>query len=106
MPCAGGESCLLPNLTPKQNETHGCRGGCGGRLHGTCGDVEDPAGEDNPLHHRICTPCASASILGKHKKAGATGGKQTPAKIRQRLSLAQKFELGSAAAAEAKFSNT
>ena len=88
MPCAGGELCPLPNLTPKDNEAHRCRGGCGGRLHGTCGEVEDPDDEDKLLR-RICLPCASAkklasvaSTFGKRKKGGATGGKQTPAKTR------------------------
>ena len=35
LPCAGGELCLLPNLTLKEYEASKDVGGCGGRLHGT-----------------------------------------------------------------------
>ena len=45
MPCAAGDLCQLPNeelIAPNGHECgHECRGGCGGRLHGLCGEVED-----------------------------------------------------------------
>ena len=40
MPYAAGELCLQHNHTPVDPHGHQCRGGCGGRLHGNCGDVE------------------------------------------------------------------
>ena len=60
MPCAGGDLCQLPNeelIAPNGHECgHECRGGCGGRLHGLCGEVEDSS--DTPTH-RICHTCIS-----------------------------------------------
>ena len=60
MPCAAGDLCQLPNeelIAPNGHECgHECRGGCGGRLHGLCGEVED--GSDTPTH-RICHTCIS-----------------------------------------------
>ena len=40
--CGRGTVCLIRDLTRKAPDGHQCRGGCGGRLHGTCGEVEDP----------------------------------------------------------------
>ena len=60
MPCAAGDLCQLPNeelIAPNGHECgHECRGGCGGRLHGLCGEVE--YGSDTPTH-RICHTCIS-----------------------------------------------
>ena len=60
MPCAAGDLCQLPNeelIAPNGHECgHECRGGCGGRLHGLCGELED--GSDTPTH-RICHTCIS-----------------------------------------------
>lgn len=60
MPCKDGELCKLPDVelvAPNGQECgHECRGGCGGRLHGLCGEVEDPDGNEN---HRICHTCFS-----------------------------------------------
>ena len=60
MPCAAGDLCQLPNeelIAPNGHECgHECRGGCGGRLHGLCGEVEE--GSDTPTH-RICHTCIS-----------------------------------------------
>ena len=64
MPCAARELCLVQNRTPQAPDGHLCRGVCGRRLHGLCGEVEDPD-SDEPMH-RICQTCAIA-------KATATG---------------------------------
>ena len=71
MPCAAGELCLNPDHTPVDPDGHQCRGRCGGRLHGCCGDVE---GEHEI--HRICPACvsskqASTAAAGKRKAQGA-----------------------------------
>ena len=71
MPYAAGELCLQHNHTPVDPHGHQCRGGCGGRLHGNCGDVE---GESEI--HRICPACvsskqASTAAAGKRKAQGA-----------------------------------
>ena len=57
MPCAAGEVCKLPDvelIAPDGRDCcgHECRGGCGDKLHGICGEVEDPDG-DSPTH-RVC----------------------------------------------------
>lgn len=90
MPCAAGELCLLQDETPSAPNGHECRGGCGGRLHGICGDI-DPEGADEQA--RICPKCvvdsqkkstaapsgaasagaASAARTGK-RKSSSTGG--------------------------------
>ena len=45
MPCAAGALCPIPGLTREPPNSHVRRGGCGGRLRGLCGEVEDPDGE-------------------------------------------------------------
>ena len=52
MPCAVGELCQIPDLMPEPHEGHGCRRGCGGRLHDICGDAEQEG--DSELQ-RICS---------------------------------------------------
>lgn len=113
MPCAAGELCMIPNLTPEPPDGHRCRGGCGGRLHGVCGQVvEENADSDNPLR-RICPTCSPepagsdddvsrTSMKGK-RKAGAKQRGQGPgqhhaqlndgSKSRTQLSLGQKLEM-------------
>ena len=49
MPCAAGELCLWQDSTPKEPDGYICRGGCGGRLYGNCGDV-DKEGDTLPPH--------------------------------------------------------
>ena len=82
---------------------HECRGGCGGKLYGICGEVEDLGG-DSPTH-RICHTCISNRNLSnpaKRKqgqgfvlprasknKSGASGAK----KPRKRLNLGGKLEV-------------
>ena len=103
MPYAAGELCLQHNHIPVDPHGHQCRGGCGGRLHGNCGDVE---GESEI--HRICPACvsskqASTAAAGKRKAQGAGsipkrtkagGGRQADRSApRTRLSLDQKMEL-------------
>ena len=46
MPCAAGALlCAIPGLTPEPLNGHAHRGGCGGLLHGFCGEMEDTDGE-------------------------------------------------------------
>ena len=59
MPCAAGELCTLKELTPVAPDGHPCRGGCGGRLHGLCGEPEQEGGSEI---HRICPRCADLSV--------------------------------------------
>ena len=40
MPCAACELFAVQELTLLALHGHLCRGGCGGRLHGTCGHME------------------------------------------------------------------
>ena len=65
MPCAAGELCKLADvelIVPNGRACgHECRGGCGGKLHGICGEVEDLDG-DSPTH-RICHTCISKRSL-------------------------------------------
>ena len=56
MLCAAGELCHLPARTPEPPDGHECRGGCGGRLHGCCGEIESEAGHE---YHRLCHTCSS-----------------------------------------------
>ena len=70
MSCAAGELCQLPNIeliAPNGRDCgHECRGGCGGKLHGTCGEVEDPDGDND--NHRICHTCISNRSLSNPAK--------------------------------------
>ena len=68
MPCAAGELCLIPDQSLGPNQGHGCRGGCGGRLHGLCGEQEE---EDGSELYRICPTCASKRFAGAASKAAA-----------------------------------
>ena len=63
MPCAAGELCTLPKPHARASSGIVCRGRCGGRLHGDCGEVEDPDG-NNPMHH-ICPACADVKSSTK-----------------------------------------
>ena len=72
MPCAAREQCLIQYPTPQAPDGHLCRGVCGGRLHGLCGEVEDP-GSDGPMH-RICQTCAIAKTT---PTGSSSGGKST-----------------------------
>ncbi|CAN0092626.1 unnamed protein product, partial [Scytosiphon promiscuus] len=44
--CADGELCKGLSKELHGNSGHPCRAGCGGRLHGICGEVEDPEGNE------------------------------------------------------------
>ena len=105
MPCAAGELCHLSTCTPKGPDGHQCQGGCGGRLHGISGEVEED-GESEM--NRICHTCLSSqqpatAATGKRKaqEAGcipkrtkAVGGKKADRSApRTRLSLDQKMEV-------------
>ena len=69
MPCAAGEHCVVPTLTPWAPYGHECPGGCGGQLHGVCGEVvevqeeEEEADGDNAgsSFHRVCPSCAATA---------------------------------------------
>ena len=61
---------------PEQNaaqDPHGhvCQGGCGGRLHGKCGNVFDDIET-----HNICRPCVTR--IGKRKATAADGAGAGP----------------------------
>ena len=103
MPCAAGDLCQLPNeelIAPNGHECgHECRGGCGGRLHGLCGEVED--GSDTPTHH-ICHTCISKrspSNSAKRKEGqgflqpDARKKKTQESESRKRLSFEEKLEI-------------
>ena len=70
VPCAAGELCNLADvelIAPNGRECgHECRGGCGDRLHGMCGEVED-TDSDNP-NNRICHTCISKRSLSNPAK--------------------------------------
>ena len=57
MPCAAGELCLIPDRTPQRPDGYECRGKCGGRLHGFCGEAGPDCG--NPMQ-RVCHDCLAA----------------------------------------------
>ncbi|CAN0298812.1 unnamed protein product, partial [Pylaiella littoralis] len=75
---------------------------CGGRLHGLCGEVEDPDGNDN---HRICHTCFSkrSNLSNAAKRKQEQGSllqqgaskKINPgaSKPRRRLDLGEKLEV-------------
>ena len=110
MPCAAGELCKLADvelIAPDGRACgHECRGGCGGKLHGICGEVEDPDG-DSPAH-RICHTCISKRSLSnpaKRKQGQGSQGFVLPGaatkksrasgatKPRKRLNLGEKLEV-------------
>lgn len=52
-----GDLCKLPDEALGSPEGHCCWGGCGGRLHCICGEVQDPDGDSDM--YRICNSCAT-----------------------------------------------
>ena len=88
MPCAAGELCLIPDQSLGPNQGHGCRGGCGGRLHGLCGEQEE---EDGSELYRICPTCCSKRFAGAASKAAA--GKR---KARENATSGSKRKKGGA----------
>ena len=72
MPCAAREQCLIQDRTPQAPDGLLYRGMCSGRLHGLCGEVEDPD-SDEPMH-RICQTCAIAKATAT---GSSSGGKST-----------------------------
>ena len=98
MPYVEGELCHVPATLPKPTEAHGCQGGCGGRLHSTCGSIAD----DSEMHH-ICSHCLAE---GEKRKAvappkrratappkGAGAGKSKARKTKKFLTFKQKVEV-------------
>ncbi|CAM9156605.1 unnamed protein product, partial [Laminaria digitata] len=83
MPCAAGELCRLQECTPEAPDGHECKGGCGGRLHGSCGEMEDEQQEGNELH-RICFACVNNA-----KQAAATSGAPNEAGAGKRKGTAE-----------------
>ena len=63
---------MIQDRTPQTPDGHLCRGVCGDRLHGLCGEVEDP-GSDEPMH-RVCQTCA---ITKATATGSSSGGKST-----------------------------
>ena len=51
------------------NGGHACRAGCGGRLHGICGEVEDPEG--NEKIGKVYDVSTSHQAPQRHKKNDA-----------------------------------
>ena len=98
MPSVEGELCHVPATSPKPTEAHGCQGGCGGRLHGTCGSIAD----DNEMH-RICSQCLAKrekrkAVAPPKRKAtappkGAGAGKSKARKTKKFLIFEQKVEV-------------
>ena len=118
MPCAAGEL-FGSSPHPQAPDGHECRGKCGGRLHGLCGEADPDC--DNPMQ-RVRHDCLAAKRssegkgkavkpqAGKHK-ASDTGGvgagpwknaksgtdntdkKQDKSAPRTRLSNAQKVDI-------------
>ena len=76
MPCAEGELCLQQDTAPQAPHGHGCKGGCGGRLHGNCGSMFD----DNEMN-RICSACVAKN--GKRKAPAADGAEKGQSKRRK-----------------------
>ena len=75
MPCAAGELYLVPASTPERPDGHECRGKCGGRLHGLCGEAEPNC--DNPVP-RVCHDghATKRSSQGKAKAVKPQAGKR------------------------------
>ena len=98
MPCATDELYQVPDRTPVAPDGHICQGGCGGRFHGTCGEMA----KDNE-NRRICGTCFDAKSC-KRKGTDEEGGEAGEAKRtrkgkrkgdpRKRLTLGQKLERG------------
>ena len=104
MQCAAGELCHLSTCTSKAAGGHQCRGGCGGRLHGICGEVEEGESEMKGVcHTRWSFQQAATAAMGKRKaqEAGcilkrtkAVGGEKADrCAPRTRLSLDRKMEV-------------
>ena len=70
--CAAREQGLIEDHTPQAPDSHLCRGVCGGRLHGPCGEADDPD-SDEPMY-RICQTCAIAKATAT---GSSSGGKST-----------------------------
>ena len=81
MPCATGELCTIPSLTPEPPDRHVSSGGYAGRLHGFCGEVEEPDGDVPHLSgvrccqvlHEGCRESPHGQTL-KHRQGGPWGG--------------------------------
>ena len=104
--CADLELCKAPDNPPLgERDGHGCRAGCGGRLHGMCGEQEEGESE---MHH-ICNSCLDKKQKGSGGSSnqpkrrspasaflqqGASKKKASSASAsRKRLTLAQKLEV-------------
>lgn len=70
MPCAAGELCQLPDRTPEAPDGHQCHGGCGGRLHGLCGEQDQDAEFESA---RICYACIASKQKQKASDASTAG---------------------------------
>ena len=98
IPCVEGQLCHVPATSPKPTEAHGCQGGYGGRLHGTCGSIAD----DNEMH-RICSHCLAKgekrkAVAPPKRKAtappkGAGAGESKARKTKKFLTFEKKVEV-------------
>ena len=64
-----------------------CRGLCGGRLHGICGEVEDPDGNEM---HRICHSFVAKKVESARRRASATKHKDQEGFLQQHASKNNK----------------
>ena len=65
-----------------------CRGLCGGRLHGICGEVEDPDGGNEM--HRIRHSCVATKVEAARGRSSATMRKDQEGFLQQDASKNKK----------------
>ena len=99
--CADGELRKALSKELHGNSGHACRAGCGGRLHGICGEVEDPDGNEM---NRICLRCVGKRRKGKEESSNLSKRKtcrrflsQMLAQIKSKSSIITPFVSGSSA---------
>ena len=78
--CADGELCKALSKELHGNSGYACRAGCGGRLHGICGEVEDTELSDVLANLNI-TP-------GKRANPAAVAAAQTWAELEEQKEIA------------------
>ena len=88
MPCAEGELCLVPGLTPERPDGPECRGERGGRLHGLCGEADPDC--DNPMQ-RICHYCLAAKQCSKDVADKRKAGKPQAGKRKASDEMTEKL---------------
>lgn len=91
IPRAVGGQRLVPDRTPQPPRGHNCPGGCGGQLHGICGEVENLAtNSDNPVH-RMCATCLTTKEAGlptRRTRGRGSATRRTHAAVRLDMYIA------------------